>query len=605
MSDRRLFDFLFEQNEKFPLEKAFGHRVGSDYHYFSTSAIIEQANRLSLGLLELGLKPGDTVASSVYKTTPEWMILDFALLQIGVWNVPVYPTISPREYAYILNDSAVQFCFVGEGDLLQKMQTSQKEAPQLKEIFTLYESKTARNWTTLLRDGDFAPLEPIRAAIKADDIATIIYTSGTTGNPKGVMLTHRNIVFNIETMRKLIPIEPGQIGLSFLPVCHIFERAVVYAYTAYCVQIFFSTPDQLGGDSGDLKLVKPHFFATVPRLLEKVYEKIEGKGRDLTGIKKGLFFWALKLAETWDFDQKPTGISRIKWAIADKLIFSKWREALGGNIIGILTGASACPFRIMQVFNAAGIAVREGYGMSEAAPALSFNRFTPHGAKLGTVGPLVEGVEVYIETGPDYRPGEGEILAKSDGIMPGYYKQPEKTAEVLRVIDGKTWLITGDVGMLVEGENGMKFLKITDRKKELLKTSLGKYVAPGPIESRMRESNLIEQAMVVGENLKFVSAIILPAKDALLAWCAHKGIETGDFAQLLAQKEVVAKFQKILDQLNPEFSHHEQVKRFTLASDSWETVKSDGSEAELTPTMKLKRRVILNKYARDIEKMYL
>lgn len=605
MSDKRLFDYLHEQLRDFPQERAFAHKEEGAWRCYSSREIIHWVNGLSLGLLQLGLRPGDKVATVVYRCSPEWVALDFALLQIGVINIPMYPTISAREYEYILNEAETLYCFVGDGDLFEKVAQAKLQTPSLREIFTFCEHPSARRWNALLAEGDLDEVERIKAGIQPDDLATIIYTSGTTGNPKGVMLTHRNIVFNIESLRQLIPFVPGDRVLSFLPVSHVFERAAVYAFAAFGGNVYFTGTDNLGGDQGDLKAVKPHFFTTVPRLLEKVYERIYNKGLELSGLKRALFFWALQLTDRWEFDKKPTGFDALRWRIADKLIFSKWREALGGSVKCIITGASACPLRVMRTFNAAGIQVREGYGMTEAAPAISFNQFKPGGALLGTVGEILDGVDVRIEENPtDYRPGEGEILAKGPGTMIGYYKQPDKTAEMIRMIDGERWLATGDIGMLSVGPGGKKFLKITDRKKELLKTSGGKYVAPAPIESIFKEHYLVEQAMVVGENLKFVSALIVPAVDGLKEWCHKHGIKWTGIKDMVHHPKVLERYQMLVDRINPNFGHAEQIKKFALLPETWDAVKTDGSEAELTPTMKLKRRVILQKFQPVIDAMY-
>lgn len=605
--EKRIFEYLYDQLERNPLEKAFGHKVANQWKYFSTAQMVELVNRTSVGLLALGLKPGDKVATVVYKTIPEWVVLDFAMLQIGVLNVPMYPTISAREYEYILNESEVQYCIVGEGDLYEKVLAAKANTPSLKTIFSFHDEPGVQRWDAALlapASADLSEVERIKASIRPDDLATIIYTSGTTGNPKGVMLSHRNIVFNVEAMRSLIPMRPGDRGLSFLPVSHVFERAVVYAYTAYGASMTFVGTDNLGGDEGDLKAIQPHFFSTVPRLLEKVYEKIMAKGMELKGLKRALFYWAIEMTNDWEFDKKYHVWRRIQWFIADKLIFSKWREAMGGQVKGVITGASACPMRIMRTFNAAGIPVREGYGMTEAAPAISFSRFEPGGAMLGAVGKLLVGVEVRIEESSDYRAGEGEILAKGPGVMLGYYKQDDKTAEVIRYIDGERWLATGDVGMMVTGPHGGDFLRITDRKKELLKTSGGKYVAPTPIETAFKEHYLVEQAMVVGENLKFVSALIVPSLEGLKEWCHKHNITWTNLKEMIANPRVQERYQMLVDRINPHFGHAEQVKKFALLPDNWEAIKTDGSDAELTPTLKLKRRVIMQKFAPQIEAMY-
>ena len=606
MTDIRLFDYLADQLNSHPLERAFGRKIDGKWQYLSTAQVAELANRASRGLLDMGLRPGDKVASVVYQTTPEWVVVDYALLQIGVLHVPMYPTISAREYEYILNESEATYCLVGDGDLYDKVALAKTRTPALKEIFSFPGRSDCRSWEALLAppDADLAEVARISAGIRPDDLATLIYTSGTTGNPKGVMLTHRNIVFNVEALRRIAPIGPGDCILSFLPVSHVYERVAVYAYTAYSASVAFTGTDNLGGEDGDLRSLRPHFFTCVPRLLEKVYDRIYDKGLELGMIKRALFFWALRLADHWDFDRQPRGLEALKWWIADRLIFSKWREALGGRVKAMITAASACPMKVLRTFNAAGIPVREGYGLTEASPALSFNGFQPGGAMLGTVGPALDGVTLRIEAGPDFRPGEGEILAQSPGVMKGYYKQPQQTAEMIRQVDGEPWLATGDVGMLVDGPGGKKYLKITDRKKELLKTSGGKYVAPTPIESMLKEHRLVEQAMVVGENLKFVSALIVPSADGLKAWCEKHGILWTTLEEMIRHPKVLERYRMLIERINPNFSHPEQIKKFTLLSGVWEPAKSDGSEGELTPTLKLKRRVILAKFAAEIEAMY-
>jgi len=366
--------------------------------------------------------------------------------------------------------------------------------------------------------------------------------------------------------------------------------------------VHFTGTDNLGGDEGDIKDVKPIFFTTVPRLLEKVYEKIYNKGLELTGVKKKLFFWALSLTDDYEYDDDTSGF---KWKIADKLIFSKWREALGGNVKGILTGAAACPVKMAKVFSAAGVPIREGYGLTETAPGLTINKYSKNGAMLGTVGPTLDNVTIKIDPSDgNYKEGEGEILAKGSNIMMGYYKKPDKTAEVFKEIDGEKWFCTGDVGKLVTGPGGNTFLKITDRKKELLKTSGGKYVAPAPIENKFKEDFLIEQMMVVGEKQKFVSALIVPAKEALKDWCSENGVEWTSLNEVLENDKVKAHYQTVINEFNPNFSHIEQIKKFALLPTDWEATKEDGTDAELTPTMKLKRRVIREKYKKEIDKIY-
>ncbi len=605
MEISRLFDFIYYQQATYPLEKAFGYKKDGKWTYYSTSEIIDMANRVSHGLLKLGLKAGDKVALVVYKNRPEWTVMDIGMQQIGVITIPVYPTISSSDYEYIFNDSEVKYCFVGGGDLYDKVKKSQSNVSSLKDIYTFENRDDVKHWSTLFAEGDDAVLEASKGQVKAEDLATIIYTSGTTGNPKGVMLSHKNIVSNVRAVKSLLPVESGDRVLSFLPLCHIFERTAAYAYTFAGVSVTFTGTDNLGGEEGDLRAVKPNFFTTVPRLLEKVYEKIYNKGLTLTGMKRRLFFWALSLTDDYDFGKKYSGWAGIQRRLADRLIFSKWREALGGEIKGILTGAAACPVKMVKVFSAAGIPIREGYGLTETSPGLAFNRFNDTEAMIGTVGMAVDQVELRIDpTSGDYREGEGEILARGPNIMMGYYNKPDKTAEVTKEIDGEPWFCTGDVGKLIKQPDGRTFLAITDRKKELLKTSGGKYVAPAPIENRFKEDFLIEQIMVVGEKRKFVSALIVPSQEALKDWCDKNGVNWSCCGDVIQDERVQERYQQIVNRYNPEFSHIEQIKKFTLLDAVWEPVKADGSVAELTPTMKLKRRVILEKFQNEIEEIY-
>lgn len=605
MEPTRLSDLIYYQAANFPLQRAFGHRVDGEWKYYSTQDVIELGNKVSRGLLKLGVKKGDRIGVAVTQNRPEWTILDVGIQQIGAINVPVYATITTEDYTYIFNDSEAKYCFVGGGDLYEKVKAAQAQVPSLKEIYSFDKKEGQPFWETIFAEDGQAEVDALRAQIKPEELATIIYTSGTTGVPKGVMLSHNNIISNIMAGKGAFPFVAGDTVLSFLPVCHIYERVVIYLYTLFGVSVAFTGTDNLGGEQGDLMAVKPHFFTTVPRLLEKVYERIYNKGLDLTGLKKKLFFWALKLTEDYHYEFKPKGWKAIQWKIADKLIFSKWRAALGGNLKGITTGAAACPRRIAQVFSAAGIPIREGYGLTETSPVITLNLFEPGGALLGSVGPVIDQVEVLIdESDGIFRPGEGEILAYGPNVMMGYYNKPEATAAVMKTINGKTWFCTGDVGKMVDGPGGRKYLQITDRKKELLKTSGGKYVAPTPIESKFRENFLIEQMMVIGEQRKFVSALIVPAEPALKDWCDGNQVEWTTFPEMLHHPKVLSKFQSIVDEINPSFSHIDQIKKFRLLDKVWEPVKSDGTEAELTPTMKLKRRVILEKYKTEIEDIY-
>ncbi|MEM1324735.1 MAG: long-chain fatty acid--CoA ligase [Bacteroidota bacterium] len=604
MQPTRLFDFIYYQQENCPQTVSFAGKRDGKWHTYSTQDMINQSLKTAAGLLELGLQEGDTVAIVSYKNRPEWSIIDLACLQLGIISVPLYPTISAGEYEYILNDAEVKYAFVGPGDLYDKVAEAQKNVASLKGIYTMERETQGTFWEDMWNDERIDEVKAISEAIKPEQVATIIYTSGTTGKPKGVVLTHSNVVHVTYVTGNALPVETGDSVLSFLPLSHIFERAASFTYTYTGANVYYTGTDNLGGDKGDLRSVKPTFFTTVPRLLEKVYEAIYNKGLELTGAKRKLFFWALSLTDGYEYDKTYGGLDGIKRSIADKLIFSKWREALGGNVKGIVTGAAPCPAKILRVFSAAGVPVREAYGLTETSPALTINLFEPGKAKIGTTGPVIERVTLMIDdTEGDYRDGEGEILAIGPNIMQGYYNKPNKTAEVFKEIDGKRWFRTGDVGKMVE-QGGIHFLKITDRKKELLKTSGGKYVAPAPIESRLKEEFLIEQMMIVGDQKKFVSALIVPSQDALKDWCENNGVQWSGRTAAVNDPKVVAKYQSIVNQCNPEFSHIEQVKKFTLLDADWEATKEDGSVAELTPTMKLKRRVIMEKFSKEIDGMY-
>lgn len=586
-----------------------GHRVGNEWVFYSTQEVIDLANSLSLGMLKLGLKKGDKISILSYNNRPEWKIVEIAAHQIGVVTVPVYPTIAPSDYEYIFNDAEVQYAFVGPGDLADKVKATAPQVPSFKGLYTFDKEDGLAHWEEIFAEGSLEEVEKISDSVDEQDLAVLIYTSGTTGLPKGVMLSHYNIISNIKAAFPLFPLDPGEKALSFLPLCHIFECTISSVYLANGVTVGFTGVRNLGGDEGDIKSFKPHFFTTVPRLLEKVYEKIYNKGLELTGIKKKLFFWALSRTDSFEFGKEYKGFDGLKHKIADKLIFSKWREALGGNMKGILTGAAACPVKMVKVFSSAGIPIGEGYGLTETSPALSVNSFEEDGALLGTVGKVLDGVTIKIDPSDgEYKEGEGEILAKGPNVMQGYYKKPEKTAEVM---DADGWFHTGDIGKFVPGPGGGQFLKITDRKKELLKTSGGKYVAPAPIESKFKEDFLIEQMMVVGEKQKFVSALIVPAAEALKDWCDDNGVACeitpapyNDTLfciskDTLENPKVLAKYQEIINGFNPNFSHIEQIKKFRLLSDPWDVASN-----ELTPTMKLKRRVVREKYASIISEVY-
>lgn len=606
MSATRLFDYINLQGKEGGLASFVGSRTEKgDWNFYSTAQVIEKSRQLASGLIDLGIGPGDKVGIVVYKNRPEWVITDLAIQYIGAIGIPMYATISGREYEYIMNEAEVKVCFVGVGDLYDKVSSAQANVESLKEIITFDKQGGRPYWESFMNNNNLHKVDELSQQVKNEDLATIIYTSGTTGNPKGVMLTHNNIISVVEACKDVIPVKKGEKVLSFLPLCHIFERAVIYVYTRAAVTVYFTGTDNLGGETGDLATVQPHYFITVPRLLEKVYEKIYNKGLLLTGAKKKLFFWALGLTDDFEHGKKFTGLDGIKRKIADKLIFSKWRAALGGNVKAIATGAAACPSKIARVFSAAGIIITEGYGLTETSPVISLNHYYGNSNKIGTVGVVLDMCDVVIDSSEgEYNQGEGEIIVHGPNIMQGYYKQPDQTAAVFKELNGKTYFRTGDVGKFVDGPNNKKYLKITDRKKELLKTSGGKYIAPAPIESKLKEDFLIEQAMVVGDNQKFTAALLVPSPDALKAWCEENHIGWTSLSDILHNEKVIAKYQEAVDNVNQNFSHIEQVKKFSLIPDSWEPVRNDGTESELTPTMKLKRRVILQKYDAQIKEIY-
>ncbi len=605
MQASRLFDYINKQFDEGTLEKFAGNKTEQGWKFYSTSEVIMLSRKLASGLIDLGVEKGDKIGIVVYKNRPEWLITDLAIQYIGAIGVPMYPTISSREYEYIMNEAEVKVCFIGTGDLYDKVSAAQAHVNSLKHIICFDKQGGRPFWLDYMNDTNLEMVEKISQTVKSEDLATIIYTSGTTGNPKGVMLSHQNIISVVESCCELLPVRKGDRVLSFLPLCHIFERAVLYVYTSIGAEIYFTGTDNLGGESGDLVAVKPNFFTTVPRLLEKVYEKIYNKGLALTGIKKKLFFWALNLTDDFEHDKTYTGLDAIKRKIADKLIFSKWRAALGDNVKSIATGAAACPAKIARVFSAAGITITEGYGLTETSPVLTLNHYYGGSNKIGTVGVPLEMCDIVIDRSEgDYNEGEGEIIAAGPNIMLGYYKQPQQTEEVFKKYNGKTYFRTGDIGTFVDGPNGQKYLKITDRKKELLKTSGGKYVAPAPIESLLKEDFLIENVMVVGDHKKFVSALIVPSQDALKAWCEEHHVEWTSLDDVIHNETVLSRYQHAIDKINVNFSHIEQIKKFALIPTTWEATRNDGTESELTPTMKLKRRVILSKFAEEIDKLY-
>jgi long-chain acyl-CoA synthetase len=594
MKPTRLFDCLDWQLQRSPQEDMFAAKENGHWRKYSTQEVRKLVDSLSMGLLHAGVGyqdgsvEGRDKIAVLSNNRPEWLILDLAIQQTGAILTPIYPTISPNELEFIFNDASIKMVFVSDQELYNKVQSVRSKTPSVQAVYSFSELNGVLNWKELLHNGTAADLEKltsIRDAIRPDELATILYTSGTTGFPKGVMLSHKNIMENVQNVEEIVSAVANASDrcLSFLPLNHIFERMVSYIYMYIGVSIYYAESIDTVGDN--LKEVKPTLFTTVPRLLEKVYEKIMAKGRELTGVKKNLFFWAVGVANKFELNKNQGLVYNMQLAIANKLIFSKWREALGGNVKAIVTGAAACQVRLLRIFTAAKIVVMEGYGLTETSPVISVNRFDKSGRRFGTVGQGIKNVEVKLAE-------DGEICCRGSNVMMGYYKRPDLTAEC---IDNENWFHTGDIGTWVEGN----FLKITDRKKEIFKTSGGKYVAPQPIENKMKESPFIEQMMVVGPERKFTAALIVPAFANLKSWCEKNGIPHQTNEEMISHPRVQEHFKSIVEKFNVQFNHIEQVKKFELLNKEW-TI--DGGE--LTPTLKLKRKVITEKYGDAIERIY-
>ncbi len=584
---KRLFDFPYYQLEKYPQNKALNTKYNGTWKATSTQEYIDKANAISRALISMGVKPNDKVALISTNNRTEWNICDIGIMQTGAQDVPIYPTISESEYEYVLNHSESLYCFVSDKEVYDKVMAIKANVPSLKEVYTFDEIEGAKNWSEVLEKGkdesNQDELDKRKEAINEDD-ATLIYTSGTTGRPKGVMLSHKNIATNAKFSAERLPIDLGKSSsLSFLPVCHIYERMLHYMYQYCGVEIYFA--ESLETISDNLKEVKPEVMTAVPRLLEKVYDKIYAKGADLTGIKKKLFFWSVELGLKYEPYGENGWWYESQLKLANKLIFSKWREALGGNLKAIASGSAPLQPRLARVFNAAQIPVMEGYGLTETSPVVSVNDMRNNGFKIGTVGKPLKETEVKIAE-------DGEILVKGPQVMLGYYKNQEQTDEVIK--DG--YFHTGDIGE-IDSEG---FLKITDRKKEMFKTSGGKYVAPQVIENVMKQSRFIEQMMVIGEGEKMPAALIQPDFEFLKEWGNKKGRNlSSDPKEIIKNQAVIDRIQKEVDFYNEKFGHWEKVKKFELTPEVWSI-----EGGQLTPTMKMKRKVIKEQYKDMYNKIY-
>ncbi|MBA6316617.1 AMP-dependent synthetase/ligase [Cellulophaga baltica] len=582
----RLFDFPYYQLEKYNLEKALVTKTDGKWVATSTKEYLDKANTISRALLRLGVKPNDKIALISSSNRTEWNIMDIGILQLGAQNVPIYPTISEEDYAYVLNHSEASYCFVSCSEVYEKIKAIRHEVPNLIDVFSFDTLGDCKNWSEVLDLGKDTSnqneVDDLKNAVKTTDLATLIYTSGTTGRPKGVMLSHENIVSNALGSFQRIPIEVGASrALSFLPLCHVYERMLIYLYQYCGCAIYYAPIDQISEYAQE---VKPHVMTAVPRLLEKVYDKIIAKGTDLTGIKKKLFFWAVDIGLQYEPYGQNGWWYEQKLSLARKLIFSKWKAALGGELSVMASGSAALQPRLARIFNAADFGVMEGYGLTETSPVVSVNDMRNGGFKIGTVGKPIDRTEVKIES-------DGEICIKGPQVMLGYFKDEAKTKEV--IING--YFHTGDIGEIdAEG-----FLKITDRKKEMFKTSGGKYVAPQLLENRFKQSRFIDQIMVIGEGEKMPAAFIQPDFDFVKNWAKIHNVTITSNEDLVKNEKVIARIQEEVDDANTNFAKWETVKQFRLTPDAWSV-----ENGHLTPTLKLRRKIVKEKYVELYNDIY-
>ena len=588
MKPTKLFEFIEIQRNKTPLEKSVTTKYNGEWQSLSTEDFYQKVQQVSRSLVKLGVKKGDKIALISTNNRTEWCIMDLGILQLGAVTVPIYPTITGPEYQYVLNHSESQYCFISDAEILEKLNTVRKDISKLKEVYSFDSIPNCSSWTSLLSEEEDSKtqelVEAAKVAVDPEDLATIIYTSGTTGVPKGVMLNHHNIVSNVLSSSKRLPLDIGKThALSFLPVCHIYERVILYIYYYKGIGIYFA--ESIEKISENLQEVQPYFMTAVPRLLEKVYDKIYAKGAELDGIKKKLFYWAVDLGLRYEPYGANGFLYELKLKIARKLIFSKWKAALGGNLHTISSGSVALQPRLARVFSAAGITISEGYGLTETAPVLTVSDINNKGLKFGCVGKPIDGVEIKIAE-------DGEILCKGPNVMQGYYKDEKKTAEVIQ----NGYFHTGDIGEI----DADGFLKITDRKKQLFKTSGGKYIAPQLIENKMKQSLFIEQIMVIGEGQKMPAALIQPSFEYIATWIEDQKLNIDSSPKAICScQEVKDAIQKDIDEYNPTFGKWEQVKKFELTPELWSI-----ELGHLTPTMKVKRKAVKKRYKALFDKIY-
>ena len=588
MIPTRLFDFIEFQAENNPLKKAFSTKYNGDWESISSEEFCKKSQVIARALVDLGIQPQDKIAMISSNNRTEWSLIDTSLLSIGAVNVPLYPTITSKDYEYILNHSESTYCFVSDKEVYDKVIAIKDKVKSLKKIYSFDQIEGCSHWSELLEKGasmnNDSTVENLKSKVKPEDLATIIYTSGTTGVPKGVMLSHNNVVSNVLSSSKRLPLSNGQASaLSFLPICHIFERVILYVYMYNSISVYFA--ESIETISDNLKEVKPNFMTAVPRLLEKVYDKIYARGGELSGIKKKLFYWAVDIGLQYEPYGQNGRWYEFKLKIAQKLILSKWKEALGGNLDLICSGSAALQPRLARVFTAAGMTLSEGYGLTETSPVITVNDMRNNNFKIGFVGTVIDGVTVKIAE-------DGEILCKGPNVMMGYYKDPKKTKEVM----SGDYFHTGDIGII----DSDGFLKITDRKKEMFKTSGGKYIAPQVLENQMKQSLFIDQIMVVGSGRKMPAALIQPNIEYSLNWLKEKGITCDSLEAACKENILIQAVENEVQQHNQNFGSWEQIKKIKLTPEEWSI---DGGH--LTPTMKLKRKVVTEKYIQLIEEMYL
>lgn len=586
MEVSRIFDLLTRYDNNFkPKDDVLAGKENEKWVLHNLQKYRETANNISYALMSLGIVAGDKIAT-ISNNRPEWNFVDMGIMQVGAIHVPIYPTISADDYQYILKHSEVKYVFVAGKDLIRKIGHILQSIESIKGVYTFSDVEGYKHYNELIligeKNADETKLNSIKESVDKDDVATLIYTSGTTGFPKGVMLSHDNILSNVLASSSIFPVDEYSRGLSYLPLCHVYERMVNYVLQYKGVSIYYA--ENMATIVDNIQDIKPHIMTTVPRLLEKVYDKILAKGRKLTGIKKQMFFWAVNLGLKYQFDKPNRLLYNAQLKIVNNLVFSKWREAFGGNMRSIVSGGAALQPRLTQVYNAAGIPVVEGYGMTESSPVIAVNTFQPGQRKVGTVGPPLENVEVSISN-------DGEILVKGPNVMKGYYKDKEMTDDT--IVDG--WLHTGDVGLI--DSNGM--LKITGRVKEIFKTSMGKYISPVLLENKIKESPFFDQIMVLGENQKFAAALIVPDFEHLKSWCKIKEIEYTTNTEMIASKVTKERFKREIGCFNEQFGDTDKIKKFELIDHEW-TIES----GEITANLKLKRSSIQDKYKDKINKLF-